>query len=74
MLGVDYSGILVDAAMKIQEGNSVTTSDGKEISLNGCLGVNPSRSVFKQVSRTLIGSGVSMHTHTHTTRTHSHIH
>jgi 5-histidylcysteine sulfoxide synthase len=52
VLGVDYSGILVDAAMKIQEGNTVTTSDGKEISLNGCLGVNPSRAVFKQLTWT----------------------
>jgi 5-histidylcysteine sulfoxide synthase len=50
VLGVDYSGILVDAAMKIQEGNTVTTSDGKEISLNGYLGVTTSRAVFKQLS------------------------
>ena len=50
MLGVDYSGIFVDAAMKIQEGNTVATSDGKEISLNGYLGVIPSRAVFKQVN------------------------
>ena len=49
VVGVEYSGIFVDAAMKIQEGTTVTTSEGKEISLNSYIGVNPKRAVFKQV-------------------------
>ena len=53
VVGVDYSGRLIDMAQCLQkEGTTVVTDCGKEVSLQQFPGVHPDRAVFKQVSIT----------------------
>lgn len=51
VVGVDYSGRLIDTAQHLQrEGTTVVMDCGKQISLQQFPGVHPERAVFKQVS------------------------
>ena len=50
VVGVDYSGRLIDTAQHLQrEGTTIVMDCGKQISLQQFPGVHPERAVFKQV-------------------------
>ena len=49
VMGVDYSGRLIDASEQLKKGKTVTDGTGFSYDLKDYVGIKPSRCIFKQV-------------------------